>query len=181
MNEELHNLIIRAKNGDTSAFSELSVMYSPLIGRTIDSFIRAKGISENDKDDLRQEASIALFNAIENFDLSQNKVTFGLYAKICIKNRLISLLRKRQRQIKILERTSIKTFHSAERGEFQYEGPHRSDAQLEYAKQVLSPYEYQVFSLYIQDLSYREIAKRLNRTEKSVDNALSRIKKKIKR
>lgn len=186
MNEDLRNLISMAKNGDPSAFSELSEMYNPLMSNMIDSFIRAKGMSENDKDDLLQEASIALFNAIEKYDISQTKVTFGLYAKICIRNRLISLLRKRRKQIQTVERDNQKTFQKSTHGDFTGEIPlgnkeSSKNAQLEYAKSVLSQYEYSVFLLYIKDLSYRDIAKKLGKTEKSVDNALSRIKNKMKR
>ena len=40
--------------------------------------------------------------------------------------------------------------------------------------------EKQVFELYMQDYDYREIAAKLGKTEKSVDNTLTRIKSKAK-
>ena len=47
-------------------------------------------------------------------------------------------------------------------------------------KDILSEFEWLVFCLYIQKKSYAEIAKEINRSEKSVDNAIYRIKKKLK-
>ena len=48
-------------------------------------------------------------------------------------------------------------------------------------KAVLSGLEWDVFRLYVQRKSYLEIAEALGRTEKSVDNAIYRIKNKLKR
>ena len=49
----------------------------------------------------------------------------------------------------------------------------------EKAKEVLSKREYSVFMLYIEGYSYKEISNNLKITEKAVDNALSRAKKKL--
>src|SRR5690606_39553040 len=46
-------------------------------------------------------------------------------------------------------------------------------------KETLSDFEYRVFRLYINGLSYKEMAERLNTHTKSIDNALCRIKNKI--
>ena len=45
---------------------------------------------------------------------------------------------------------------------------------------ALSPKEIRVFGLYLDGLSYKEIAEKLDVTEKSVDNAMFRIRKKLK-
>ena len=45
----------------------------------------------------------------------------------------------------------------------------------------LSPFENQVFDLYLTGMSYTQIARVLGRDEKSTDNALSRIKGKVKK
>ena len=47
-------------------------------------------------------------------------------------------------------------------------------------KSNLSPMEQQVFDLYMQDLDYKEIAVKLGKTEKSIDNTLTRIKQKAR-
>jgi RNA polymerase sporulation-specific sigma factor len=50
-----------------------------------------------------------------------------------------------------------------------------------YIKEVLSDFEYKVFRLYINGLSYKEMAEELGTHTKSIDNALCRIKAKIGR
>ena len=47
-------------------------------------------------------------------------------------------------------------------------------------KSALSPMEQQVFDLYMQDFDYKEIAVKLGKSEKSIDNTLTRIKQKAK-
>ena len=48
-------------------------------------------------------------------------------------------------------------------------------------KDLLSKYEIDVLMCYISGKSYSEISKELNKTEKSIDNALQRIKKKLEK
>ena len=47
-------------------------------------------------------------------------------------------------------------------------------------KANLSPMEQQVFDLYMQDFDYKEIAAKLEKSEKSIDNTLTRIKQKAR-
>ena len=47
-------------------------------------------------------------------------------------------------------------------------------------EKILSELEYNIFALFLQDYSYTEIGARLGKDEKSVDNALQRIRKKLK-
>ena len=108
------------------------------------------------------------------------EVSFGLYAKICVNNALISTLRKykteqkRQRRAKERENKApadpIAALINAEDDE-------RLKAKI---KTELSDFEKSVFDLYINDKSTREIAEILGREEKSVSNALYRMKVKIK-
>ena len=44
----------------------------------------------------------------------------------------------------------------------------------------LSPFEYEVYKLILQDLKYQDIAKKMNKTPKQIDNAIQRIKNKLK-
>ncbi len=46
---------------------------------------------------------------------------------------------------------------------------------------VLSDFEFNVLSLYLKDKSYLEISQALSKTEKSIDNALQRIRKKVEK
>ncbi|MBQ2469245.1 MAG: hypothetical protein II503_06110 [Clostridia bacterium] len=102
-------LIRAAKAGDGEAFEALSRMYGGMIGAAVSSF--GSSISSADpeagaafsEEDLRQEAGIAFLRAVRTYDPdSKPGVTFGLYAKICVKNAMISLFRKRRTRSKRL-------------------------------------------------------------------------------
>ena len=169
-------LITAAKNGDEGAFSELCEKYRPLIENMTDRYItRLKAIIQ-DEDDLRQEATVALYRAVETFDMSQDKVSFGLYAKICIKNRMVSLVRRANK--KSVPRTVASDNEKSTRI-----GNRVIDLSelLSVSERVLSKREGLVFSLYVGGKTYKEISELLRVTEKSVDNALFRAKSKIKR
>ena len=102
MDNSLHSLLDKVKRGDETAFAEIERIYAPLISSLTD---RLNASVEMDCEDIRQEAMIALYSAACTYDQSKSGVTFGLYAKICIRNRLISLLRKQTPKTDELEET----------------------------------------------------------------------------
>ena len=89
-------IILAAKKGDQLAFAELNSAYAPLIDSMTDQFCGTEEKKKSDREDLRQEASVAFYRALMSYDADQTEVSFGLYAKICIRNHLISLLRKQR-------------------------------------------------------------------------------------
>ncbi len=169
-------IITAAKNGDEGAFSELCEKYKPLIENMTDRYLSRLNAIIQDKDDLRQEATVAFYRAVMTFDMSQDKVSFGLYAKICIKNRMVSLIRRANKKS-----SPMTVAHPKE------EGKRIGDRMFDFAElisvseRVMSKREALVFSLYIGGKTYKEISELLNVSEKSVDNALFRAKSKIKR
>lgn len=169
-------LILAAKNGDEGAFSELCDKYKPLIENMTDRYIARLNAIIQDKDDLRQEATVAFYRAVTTYDMSQDKVSFGLYAKICIKNRMVSLIRRANKK------SSPKTVSSQKE-----EGKRIGDRVFDFgelisvSERIMSKREALVFSLYIGGKTYKEISELLKVSEKSVDNALFRAKSKIKR
>nr|MBQ4318890.1 hypothetical protein [Clostridia bacterium] len=76
----------------SSALDELITMYAPMLTQTVAKYAWRLG-SGGDIDDLRQEAVIALYKAARTYREGIG-VTFGLYAKVCINNRLKVVLRK---------------------------------------------------------------------------------------
>ena len=174
IDEKLYATLSAVKQGDDVAFSRLCEDYRALVKKMVRSF--SKTIPDVDPDDLEQEALCALSEAARRYDLGiANKVTFGLYAKVCIKNKMISMRRK------FVARSNINPVK-----EVGTAGERKSElltsALGEDAKKLLSRYEYKVLTLYISESSYtyKEIARRLGRSEKSVDNAVYRIKRKLK-
>ena len=170
------DLILEAKNGSDPAFAELTKRYAPLIDSMTDKYFRLLEETEAAYEDIRQEAHLAFYRALVTFDTEQDKVSFGLYAKICIRNRMISILRKNRSEKK----------HNAKAtklGEGQI--PEKSSAVdyrelLSLAESLLTEYEKTVFYMYLGGQPYKEIALSLGRTEKSVDNALFRAKAKLR-
>lgn len=188
MNEEIISLIKRVQTGDDSAFSQLAVKYDSLLEaaayRFMDSFKTDNSDSTYEKNDLKQNATMALYKAACTYDPESEKkgkkVTFGLYAKICINNSLISLLRKYNSALR-RKRKIVPVIPSKQPDIIdtilQSEGARRLKEEIASA---LSKYEKEVFSLYIVGKSTDEIALTLNTTEKSVNNALYRIRVKVK-
>lgn len=173
-NEELKGLILQIQQGDDSAFPQLITMYSPLIAKLSKQYSDgAAGALEFE--DLKQEAELALFKAAQRYDLQQTKVTFGLYAKICIQNRLCSELRKLSR---IKRKADSVSLHGEPADRSVPSESYRTVMNM--AKTVLTEKEFFVFNHYLQHDSYKKIAGMLGCSCKSVDNALTRAKRKLK-
>lgn len=162
-------LIKRAAEGENDAYQTLSDKYAPLInGMALRYGEKTGGASH---DDLVQEAHIAFLGAIRSYDTGNGKVTFGLYAKICIRNKLVSLLRK----------SSKKRFESKLGSAQSVSGEKDHVGSLADIGDVsLSKYERAALASYLEGKSYKEIAKMLGKSEKSVDNALLRVRNKLR-
>ena len=169
-------LLREAKNGVDAAVSALLTQYQPLRASMAARYAQlADGAVE--QEDLLQEASIAFLQAIRAFDDTQASVTFGLYAKICIRNRLVSKLRT------CPSRTTGSVARIAQPSDpvDRLIDRERYADLLERIACLLSKREMDVFRLYLLGKSYTEISKSLGITEKSVDNALFRMKAKLKK
>ena len=170
-------LILAAKKGDESAFSELITKYRPLLDSAVNKYYRGVKDMGGELDDLRQEARLAFYRAIVSFDLNNDGVSFGLYAKICVKNALVSVVRKisADRKRKSSEKSaSLPKETGARSSQLEF------SALLDDAEGRLTQYEKKVFCLYLDGKHYKEIASLLGKTEKSVDNALFRAKTKLR-
>ena len=170
--------LVRGSSCSDDAFAELLSRYMPLIKSRIARFSRS-GI---DHLEAMQEASIAIHSAAISYDPDRCKgVTFGLFADICIANKLRTMLTKQARiseneaQLADAERISsgvdlesfIATRDACERV-------------MSIARSVLSNYEFEVFRLTFERYTTRDIAAVLGRSAKSVDNAKHRISKSLR-
>jgi len=174
--KELSLLLESAQNGDEDAFAKLVEMYRPLTESMARSFIKRISDSSSLLDDYIQEAVVALYSAVRSYKQTEN-VTFGLYAKICIRNRFVSMsrrLRKKQKDISRSKQRSDDPLNSILDKE-------DTEALKSRIGSVLSELEWSVFCLYVQKKSYAEIAESIGRSVKTVDNALFRIKTKLKK
>ena len=175
-------LIVKVREGDQEAFASLLSLYTPLIESIISKF-SVDEILSFQRDDLRQEATLVFYNSILTYDLDQTEVEFGLYAKICISNSLISYLRvlKKDAQRALTDSQSETLFIR------DYEDPGARILEQEKLKALysiirnnLSDFEYRVWQMYMSGRTTAEIAAKVNKDEKSVSNAIYRIRKKLR-
>ena len=178
MEETVLKLLERVRKNDSRAFEELSDLYGGMINKVVKSFVR-DGMTREDAEDLEQEAKLFLLKAARTYD-SASGLTFGLYARICVKNGLVSLERKR----KSLPQTAdfeIEDMNIAVPDTTIDVDENESAARLlEKIRKVLSKNEIEVLNLRLAGLARAEIAGKLGVSVKSVDNAVSRIKQKLR-
>jgi RNA polymerase sporulation-specific sigma factor len=176
---DLQALITAVKEDREGAFEALLGEYQPLVTAEVARY--AKGLNRQDQEDLNQYALVALYRAAMSFDPTMLEVTFGLYAKICIKNELVSKLR-------FLRRHNVEVSQPTEFFGGLAEDPARRVMEAEAVavlhariKAALSPLEYRVWSLHYAGYRVGEIAGRLDRPVRSVENAVYRIRQKLRK
>lgn len=180
--EDVRALISKVRDGDQSAFDTLLRQYKPLIDASVARF------SSDDtfaiySEDLKQEASLVFYNSILAYDLDQNEVEFGLFAKICIYNALVSVLRSLKRRTAepladIPE--SLLTVQESDDPSSRMLERERLESLYAVIRKNLSDLEYEVWQYYMSGKSAADIAKQLGTDVKSVNNAIYRIRKKLR-
>lgn len=171
MHDTPNALLKEIQKGSDADFASLVKQYTPLITSLVSSFSASGGGAW---DELQQEAKSALLKAALTYDSTQTAVSFGLYAKICMRNALISYRRKVLRRA----RRDMPEKASRKKADIQIQNIKQMVAGLE---KVLSSYEKYVLQEYISGKSVPEIAEDIGKNPKSVHNALFRIREKGKR
>ena len=181
-NEEVNKLIELVVAGDSDSFTKLVDQYNPLLKKILNAYTTEE-MSKEDVEDLSQEELIAFYRAIINFDKEQTDVEFGLYAKICITNSMISYKRAAAKKSNesLIGDEEMNSITDPEGEVSKFFEMRESERELgEQIEKTLSGYENEVWSYYVNGCSTREIAAKLNSNEKSIDNAIFRIRKKLK-
>jgi RNA polymerase sporulation-specific sigma factor len=182
-NSSVIALLQSAQGGDQKAFEELLKRYTPLIDSLTGRFFSSNAFSVQDREDLRQEALVAFYYALKHFNTAQENVQFGLYAKECIQNRLISHLRslKHQNKILLMETEPAISFESeiADPSLHLVEQEAYTDLCNRVSK-ILSDYENRIWWIYLSGRTAKEVATLLGTSERSVQNAIYRIRKKLR-
>lgn len=180
--KEINKLIDLVVSGDSDAYSKLVDIYNPLLKKILNAYTTEE-MSKEDVEDLSQEELIAFYRAIINFDKEQTDVEFGLYAKICITNSMISYKRAAAKKPNesLVGDDEINSITDPEGEVSKFFEIRESEIELDQQIQkTLSAYENEVWSYYVNGYSSKEIATRLGSNEKSIDNAIFRIRKKLK-
>ncbi len=135
-----------------------------------------------EKEDILQESGIAFLHALHSFDKNRG-AGFRTYASACIKNHIASLLRgSRKNKAPMTDYISIEDIDLVSENEPENDWI-KKEALFEMKKRIfetLSDFEFEVLKLYLEGFSYKIIGEKLSKTEKSVSNALSRVRKKLR-
>ena len=178
LNSDIGNLVAKVAAGDESAFAELCLEYDPLVRSMARKYALMSGATDEKQvaEDFSQEATLALFRAAQSYETRGGEVSFGLYSKICIRNALVSELRRMSRKKKADKISSDTVIGTS--GESRYYDDEEVKGIL--AGDLLSEFEKSVFGMYLDGVKIRDMAKMLGRSSKSVSNAVYRIKTKIR-
>ena len=173
-------LLSRVTAGDAAAEEALAERYSRLVRICARPLFLAGGDSE----DLIQEGMLGLLSAIRQYDLASN-VPFKAYAEVCISNRIYSAIKSasRQKHSPLNSGISLDSILSEESQTQASTYPGANCRVTE--EQVLARESEQellsAFTRYLSGLSYAEMAAETNKPEKSIDNAVQRIRRKLAR
>ncbi len=187
-------LLYMISDNNEEASEAIYKKYEPVISyfaKKYSSYIDGKGIDYND---LYQEGLIGLMQAIDKFK-DQKDIKFSTFAFLCIKRKIISLVRdvNRKKHSALNDSYSIDYKQEDDTRSFDnilttnYNGIEELLVNKEkdeyFNKRInedLSSFEKTVYDLRLNNFSYEEISHILNKTPKSIDGALARIKLKIK-
>ena len=177
--------------GDREAEETLAARYMYLVRACARPLFLAGGDSE----DLIQEGTFGLVSAIRQFSPDCD-TSFKTFAELCIRKRLYSAIKSasRLKHFPLNDGVSFAQLSEDHRAPLSAvpEVFRRSPEDLVLAREskeelytafsrCLSPFENKVLDLYLDGLSYREIAQRLDKEPKAVDNAVQRIRRKLAR
>ena len=175
--------------GDRTAEEILASRYMQLVRACARPLFLAGGDSE----DLSQEGMFGLLSAIREYDPEQG-VSFRSFAEHCIRMRLYSAVKSASRMkhqplndsMPLEQLSDDPSSQLSAAPEMFRRSPEdlvlareSKEELIELCKRRLSRLELQVLDCYLEGLSYRDIAQRLQKDEKSVDNAVQRIRRKL--
>lgn len=168
------------QKGSESAFDEIFRRYIRLIFS-----IASKYSAESfEKSDFVQEGLIGLLSACRTYDENAG-ASFKNYASLCVERRFISIIKKASQRKDTAQNGAV-SIYDLELTADSTTDPEEIVLSKEFIRssyqkfrEKLSKLEYEVFLRYMSGAKYSEISKTMGISEKSVDNALQRIKKKI--
>ena len=189
-------LVLMAQNGDDAAQEYLLDKYKSLVRAKS----RAYFLIGADTEDIIQEGMIGLYKAVRDYNEDKN-ASFRSFAELCVNRQMITAIKAATRQ----KHQPLNSYVSLNKPVYEEESEQTymdflqssSDSLLnpealligqenksfleDQMVKNLSSFETRVLILYLQGRSYFEIAHVLDKPEKSIDNALQRVKKKLEK
>lgn len=189
-------LVLMAQNGDDTAQEYLLDKYKSLVRAKS----RAYFLIGADSEDIIQEGMIGLYKAVRDYNEEKN-ASFRSFAELCINRQMITAIKAATRQKHqplnsyvslnkpVYEEESEQTYldflqsgsSSLLNPEALLIGQENKSFLEDQMVKNLSSFETRVLVLYLQGRSYFEISRVLDKPEKSIDNALQRVKKKLEK
>lgn len=186
-------LIIAARNGNASAWEEIFFRYRHLVRPEKETMFLV-GAEEND---VVQERCLGLYSAVKEFN-AEKCPHFAAFAKRCVDNRIASAITAslRKKHLPLNSYVSLDKESDDKDGESVFpvltvpdnsrnpediviDRENKNDMEYKISRE-LSCLEAMVLSKFLEGASYKEIARLIGKNEKSVDNAMQRIKRRIK-
>jgi RNA polymerase sporulation-specific sigma factor len=202
-------IMLNNKNFDTMTDEDIAVLASVGNNSAIDYLLdkyrnlvliiaRSYFLIGADRDDITQEGMIGLFKAIRDYK-TDNDTSFSTFAHMCIKRQILSAIKTATRKKHLPLNTYISLNNTTYDDEQETTllnviidkeklspediiiDKEAHDSILKSITEILSEYETTVLDKYLKGMCYTDIAAKLGKSEKSIDNALQRIKKKIEK
>ena len=188
-------LLCDYKNGNQEIMDYLMVKYKSMVRKKA----RAMYLLGGENEDLIQEGMIGLIKAVRDFDVTQ-KTSFSSFAELCVSRQMYSAIEASNRKKHLPLNSYVSLYEDSEQvgegrslplidtiesskendPEVLYFGKEYTEAFAEQLKELLSPLENHVLYLHLMGTDYRTIAELLGKSPKSVDNALQRIRSKVR-
>ncbi len=181
-------LIRRLQDGEKEIMDFIMEKYKSLVRKEA----RAMYLLGGENDDLIQEGMIGLFKAVRDYD-AEKEASFYSFAKLCITRQMYSAIAASKRKKHIPLNSYISLYDKAQKGKEERvmdtieagdeSNPEQIFLDKEYAQKLesdleeqLSSLEREVLYLHLLGTDYKTIAELIEKSPKTVDNALQRIK-----
>lgn len=184
-------ILLEGQNGDKLAIDYLMNKYEGIVHKKASTYF----LVGSDREDVVQEGLIGLYKAICDYDESK-RTSFKTFAELCITrqiitsiktatrlkhtplNSYISIYKPVQEEVEQPLIDTIEYYDAAKPQDLLIMKENFVSIKLELMK-VLTNLEWNVLNLYLEGFMYEEIAVELSRSQKSIDNALQRVKRKV--
>ncbi len=185
------DIAILASKGDNEAVDFLLIKYKRFAGNKAHSYFLAGA----DREDIIQEGMIGLYKAIRDYNPDRLS-SFYAFADLCITRQIITAVKTATRKKHIPLNSYVSLYKPLEEESYStlldvitkssdlnpaniiIDEENKNEIEKK-INEMLSDLELNVLNCYLKDKSYHQISLELNCTEKTIDNALQRIKKKL--
>ena len=187
-------LIKRLREGENEIMDYIINKYKSMVRKKA----KAMYLLGGENDDLIQEGMIGLFKAVRDYDVNQEN-SFQSFADLCISRQMYTAIKLSQRQKHIPLNSYVSLYESGDESSEEKYSPlieqlqdekennpemlfidkEYNEAMEQLLKDKLSDLENRVLYLHLKGEDYRSIAELLDKSPKSIDNALQRIKNKV--